>query len=156
MRLEKNIRRYDDLGLKCIITELDIALADPTAEDALEIQAKEYGAITRIFLRNENCPSLLVWGISDNHSWRKNAPLLFNHELKAKPAYYNMHAQLRRAVEQLPTGIENSQADDKPLPRLIRTVYYNTMGQEMISPTGFTIERRIYDDGSVKIIKMHK
>lgn len=156
MKLEKNIRRYDNLGLKCIITELDIALADPTAEDALERQAKEYGAITRIFLRNENCSSMLVWGISDNHSWRKNAPLLFNHELKAKSAYYNVHAQLRKAVEQLSTGLESPKTDGKPSARLLRTVYYNIMGQEMTSPTGFRIERRFYDDGSIEIIKTYK
>lgn len=156
MKLEKNIRRYDNLGLKCIITELDIALADPTAEDALERQAKEYGAITRIFLRNENCSSMLVWGISDNHSWRKNAPLLFNHELKAKPAYYNVHAQLRKAVEQLSTGLESPKTDGKPSARLLRTVYYNIMGQEMTSPTGFRIERRFYDDGSIETIKTYK
>ena len=156
MKLEKNIRRYDNLGLKCIITELDIALADPTAEDALERQAKEYGAITRIFLRNENCSSMLVWGISDNHSWRKNAPLLFNHELKAKPAYYNVHAQLRKAVEQLSTGLESPKTDGKSSARLLRTVYYNVMGQETTSPTGFRIERRFYDDGSTETIKTYK
>ncbi|MDE6178739.1 MAG: endo-1,4-beta-xylanase, partial [Duncaniella sp.] len=70
LKLERNIRRYAEIGLKCIITELDIALANPYAADALDIQAREYGAITRIFLRNDNCPSMLVWGISDNHSWR--------------------------------------------------------------------------------------
>jgi hypothetical protein len=40
--------------MKCIITELDIALANPYSTDALERQAKEYGAITRVFLRNDN------------------------------------------------------------------------------------------------------
>ncbi|MDE6391490.1 MAG: endo-1,4-beta-xylanase, partial [Duncaniella sp.] len=51
LKLERNILRYAEIGLKCIITELDIALANPYDADALDIQAKEYGAITRIFLR---------------------------------------------------------------------------------------------------------
>lgn len=98
LRLENNIKRYAPLGLNCIITELDIALANPSATDALEQQAKEYGAIARIWLRNDNCPTLLVWGIADNHSWRQNKPLLFDAGCQPKPAYYYMHAQLRKAA----------------------------------------------------------
>lgn len=98
LRLENNIKRYAPLGLNCIITELDIALANPSAADALEQQAKEYGAIARIWLRNDNCPTLLVWGIADNHSWRQNKPLLFDAGCQPKPAYYYMHAQLRKAA----------------------------------------------------------
>ena len=33
---------------------------------------------------------------------------------------------------------------------------YNIMGQEMTSPTGFRIERRFYDDGSIETIKTYK
>lgn len=102
LRLENNIRRYAPLGLKCIITELDIALANPSAADALEVQAKEYGAITRVFLRNDNCPTMMLWGISDNHSWRQNKPLLFDANIQPKQAYYYVHAQLRKAASNTP------------------------------------------------------
>ncbi len=98
LRLENNIRRYAPLGLNCIITELDIALANPSAADALEQQAREYAAIARVWLRNDNCPTLMVWGISDNHSWRQNKPLLFDASCLPKPAYYYVHAQLRKAA----------------------------------------------------------
>jgi len=74
LKLERNIQRYAEIGMECIITELDIALANPYAVNALDLQAKEYGAVTRVFLRNDNCTSMLVWGISDNHSWRHNQP----------------------------------------------------------------------------------
>ena len=99
LKLEENIKRYAPLGLKCIITELDIALANPSAADALEVQAKEYAAITRVFLRNENCPTMMLWGISDNHSWRQNKPLLYDGNIQPKPAYYYVHAQLRKAAK---------------------------------------------------------
>jgi len=98
LRLENNIKRYAPLGLNCIITELDIALANPSATDALEQQAKEYAAVTRIWLRNVNCPTLMVWGISDNNSWRQNQPLLFDANCQPKLTYYYMHAQLRKVV----------------------------------------------------------
>lgn len=153
LKLEKNIRRYAELGINCIITELDIALANPYAADAQDIQAKEYGAITRVFLRNDNCPSMLVWGISDNHSWRQNSPLLFDNNLKAKPAYYNVHAQLRLAVEKAATdGIETtSQANGGA--KVISTVRTDISGRRVTNRKGLVIEKSTLSDGSVKVEK---
>lgn len=151
VRLEKNIKRYADMNLMCIITELDIALANPSDSDALDIQAKEYGAITRVFLRNHNCPSMLVWGISDNNSWRYNQPLLFDKNLNPKPAYYNVHAQLRRAAEKLgPGAIE--QVPDRGEP--VEIMYFDLSGRVVARPaSGFVIEKRVYSDGSVQVEK---
>lgn len=152
LKLEKNIKRYAEIGLKCIITELDIALANPHAADALTLQAKEYGAITRVFLRNENCPSMLVWGISDNHSWRQNQPLLFDSSLKPKPAYYNVHAQLRLAAEKIGTGI-GSVVSDTDNRKLTNVVIMNLNGQVIETPKGLVIEKHVFSDGSSKVEK---
>ena len=152
LKLEKNIQRYATLGLNCIITELDIALADPSATDALDIQAKEYGAITRVFLRNENCPSMIIWGISDNHSWRQNQPLLYNSSLQAKPAYYNVHAQLRLAAERNAAKIEDVNQENSSA-TLLHTTYFNLYGQVITTPQGLVIERHVYSDGTVKARK---
>lgn len=151
LKLEKNIKRYAELSLNCIITELDIALANPYAADALDRQAKEYGAITRVFLRNDNCPSMLVWGISDNHSWRQNQPLLYSSALQPKPAYYNVHAQLRQAAKKA-TAIE-SIATDGVTPSLQKTEYFNIAGQQLAKPLGVVIEKTTYADGSIKVRK---
>ncbi len=151
LKLEKNIKRYAAIGLNCIITELDIALANPYAADALDIQAKEYGAITRVFLRNDNCPTMMVWGISDNHSWRQNQPLLYNSALQPKPAYYNVHAQLRKAAEQA-TGVEAVNRDGADS-TLLRRDFVNAGGQRVNNPKGFVIERRHYSDGTVETVK---
>lgn len=129
LRLENNIQRYAPLGLNCIITELDIALANPSASDALEAQAKEFAAITRVFLRNDNCPTLMVWGISDNHSWRQNKPLLFDSNCQPKPAYYYVHAQLRKAAEQV-TSVVMTQADQP-----FYHQWYNLQGQRVMPGT---------------------
>lgn len=153
LKLEKNIRRYADLGLNCIITELDIALANPYAADALEAQAKEYGAITRVFLRNDNCPSMLVWGISDNHSWRHNSPLLFDSNLNPKPAYYNVHAQLRLAAERAIADSIGDVSYGGSGKELLRTVTTDLCGRRTDSPKGLVIEKSIYSDGSTKVAK---
>lgn len=153
LKLEKNIRRYAELDLDCIITELDIALANPYADGALDTQAKEYGAITRIFLRNKNCPSMLLWGISDNHSWRQNSPLLFDAGLKPKPAYYNVHAQMRLAAEKAGAdGIVSAQQPDNGA-TVVSTTLYDLTGRRISTPKGLVIERTVYSDGSVKVMK---
>ncbi len=153
LKLEKNIRRYADIDMKCIITELDIALANPYASDALDIQAKEYGAITRVFLRNENCPSMLIWGISDNHSWRQNQPLMFDSNLKAKPAYYNVHAQLRLAAEKMQEDSIGQISDNDKAGIPVSVIRMNANGQIVNKAKGLVIEKRIYSDGSCKVEK---
>lgn len=153
LKLEKNIRRYAELGMDCIITELDIALANPYAADALDTQAKEYGAITRVFLRNDNCPSMLVWGISDNHSWRQNSPLLFDAGLKPKAAYYNVHAQLRRAAEKADADGIISPKRSTSGAEVVSTTLYDVYGRRVTTPKGIVIERNVYSDGSIKVVK---
>jgi GH35 family endo-1,4-beta-xylanase len=130
LKLENNIQRYAPLGLNCIITELDIALANPSAPDALENQAKEYAAITRVFLRNENCPTLMVWGISDNNSWRHNQPLMFDSNCNAKPAYYYVHSQLRKAASKKETSVNLKKAE-----RTYSDEWYNLQGQRIMPGT---------------------
>lgn len=153
LKLEKNIARYAELGMDCIITELDIALANPYAADALDAQAKEYGAITRVFLRNDNCPSMLVWGISDNHSWRQNSPLLFDASLSPKPAYYNVHAQLRKAAEEkIGTGIDTP-AHTAANVKVVDVIRTDVSGRRVAVPHGIIIEKTIFSDGSVRVAK---
>lgn len=151
LKLERNIQRYAAIGLNCIITELDIALANPYAADALDRQAKEYGAITRIFLRNANCPTMLLWGISDNHSWRQNQPLVFDSSLQPKPAYYNIHAQMRMATERA-TAVEQVKPEAGQT-GILRKTYTTLNGMRTNTPKGVVIEQTIYSDGTVRTVK---
>ncbi len=145
LKLENNIRRYAPLGLNCIITELDISLANPYADDALETQAKEYAAITRVWLRNDNSPTLMFWGIADNYSWRSNQPLLFDADCNAKPSYYYVHAQLRHAAEATGVGSIGSDSTDTSAAEQC----YNLLGQRV--PDGY---KGIVVTGGRKIMKM--
>ena len=109
VKLERTIRRFGEDGLKCIITELDMGIPSTSAKD-LEEQARNYRVITDIVLNNDNCPSLLIWGIKDNDSWREGSnPLLYTASLGRKPAWYAVRSALRHRV--LTTDINNSPAN---------------------------------------------
>ena len=104
VKLAKTIKRFADAGLKCIITELDMGVPSTTAAN-LEEQARNYRVITDIVLNNDNCPSMVIWGIKDNDSWRTNSnPLLYDSGMGKKPAWYAVRSALRHRVLQ-PAGI---------------------------------------------------
>ena len=47
-------------------------------------------------LNHDNCPSMVIWGLKDNNSWRESSsPLLFTAQLDKKPAYYAVRSALR-------------------------------------------------------------
>ena len=95
VKLEKNIRRFGEAGLKCIITELDMGIPSTSDKD-LEEQARNYRVITDIVLNNDNCPTMLIWGIKDNDSWRSGSnPLLYTSGMEKKPAFYAVRSALR-------------------------------------------------------------
>ena len=129
VKLEKTIRKFADAGLKCIITELDMGV--PSTTDAnLEEQARNYRVITDIMLNNDNCPTMLIWGIKDNDSWRESSnPLLYTAGLGRKPAWYAVRSALRHRTL-IDTGIENAKRDTKLTDR-----YYNLAGQPLKNPT---------------------
>ena len=95
VKLDNTIKRFKEAGLKCIITELDMGVPSTSETDLLE-QARNYRVITDIVLNNDNCPSMIVWGIKDNDSWRTASnPLLYNSGMGKKPAWYAVRSALR-------------------------------------------------------------
>ena len=107
VKLDNTIKRFGDAGLKCIITELDMGVPSTSDKD-LEEQARNYRVITDIVLNHDNCPSLVIWGLKDNDSWRSDSnPLLYNAELGKKPAYYAVRSALRHRAIVNDTGIES-------------------------------------------------
>lgn len=111
--ISANIKRFEDAGLLCHITELDLGI-DDTSEENLEKQADTFYSIARIAMKYDACKSLMIWGLSDDLTWRPGkAPLLFNSQLQKKPAYWGVHAALRQfAGEELPNAIEDVEADE--------------------------------------------
>ena len=95
VKLAKTVQRFAEAGLKCIITELDMGIPSTTSEN-LEEQARNYRVVTDIMLKNDNCPSMVIWGIKDNDSWRSASnPLLYNSGMQPKPAWRAVRSALR-------------------------------------------------------------
>ena len=98
VKLDNTIKHFEKAGLKCIITELDMGIPSASEENLLE-QARNYRVITDIMLKHDNCPSMVIWGIKDNDSWRTNStPLLYTAGLAKKPAWYAVRSALRHHV----------------------------------------------------------
>ena len=91
-------------GLQQHVTELDIALNDQVTgtavkavtEELLQAQAQRYSELMTLFMaKRDKLGAVLVWGTDDAHSWllswpspRVEAPLLFDAQLRPKPAFF--------------------------------------------------------------------
>ncbi|MGI5282570.1 endo-1,4-beta-xylanase [Nonomuraea polychroma] len=101
--VEDTIERFATLGVDQQVTELDVSIytdfvsSYPSIPPELLVeQGHRYKALFDVFRRQASkLSSVTVWGESDDVSWlntwpipRLNAPLLFDHDLQAKPAYW--------------------------------------------------------------------
>ena len=109
--IEKTIELYGSLGLKVIVTEMEISMYADREQDKgifeerkeytaelLEKQADRYAEIFECFKKEARAGILkdvVLWGITDRMSWkngfpvpgRTDAPLLFDEEGKPKAAF---------------------------------------------------------------------
>ncbi len=115
-KIEKNLQPLIDLGLKIMITEMDIdplprrnrASADLSAtekegldpyknglpDDVQTKLAEKYGDIFAMFLKHPQITRVTLWGTHDGGTWlndfpvrgRTNHPMLWDRDLKPKPA----------------------------------------------------------------------
>jgi endo-1,4-beta-xylanase len=131
--IEKTISDFSALGLKVMITELDVdvlpgrgspgnadvnrreqgdATTNPYAgglpADMQERLAQRYADIFGIYLKHrKSITRVTFWGLNDGQSWlngfpirgRTNHPLLFDRELKPKPAF---EALIKKGRERRP------------------------------------------------------
>lgn len=104
--IRETINLFSSLGVKVLITELDVSIYDnpgepkkPITDEILLKQARRYKELFDLFKEAANKKQLdmvVVWGLTDDGSWlnnfpvpgRTNAPLLFDKQLKAKPAFW--------------------------------------------------------------------
>ncbi|GIO13244.1 hypothetical protein J19TS2_27990 [Cohnella xylanilytica] len=101
----ESMKKFRELGLDNQITELDMSLyawndrSDYGAEvpaDVLRRQAERYRELFDALKANKGLVSAVVfWGIADDHTWlstfpvtRTEAPLLFDKNYQAKPAFW--------------------------------------------------------------------
>ena len=88
---KKALAAFAETGLDVQVTELDITTSD-TSEAGFETQAKLYSEIMDACVEYaDSISSVVVWGTTDDKSWRASrCPLLFNEDFTAKPAYYSI------------------------------------------------------------------
>ena len=91
--LINDAKMIKEKGLECQITELDIT-TNGTSTSELNKQKKAYKDLLTKVLQNNaeektNITAVVVWGLTDDTSWKRNQnPLLFTSEYAKKPAYY--------------------------------------------------------------------
>lgn len=143
--LRNNIARYADLGLSCTITELDLGIDDIT-EASLQQQARDYKKIIDTAMSQPHCRSVLIWGLTDDMSWRSSSPLIWDNENKAKPAFY----AVRAGLHDIGTGINAPVMEESGIDgaSLLRTEYYSINGIRITEPSGLCIMRKVYSNGT--------
>lgn len=152
-KLKATFERFNAIGLKCVITELDLGMDDNEA-NRLQ-QAKDFYHIAKVAMEAPNCDELMVWGMNDSMTWRGGKhPLLFDENSKKKDAYYGMHIAMRKAPTT--TGITSKQLKDENTQKIIATEYYNLQGQKVNHPSvkGVYILKQKLEDGSYKTHKI--
>ena len=85
----KALDLYCGTGLDVQITELDVTVPDQSGDKYFEWQGEYYrGIMDAIMKHKDNVSAVIVWGVTDDLSWRaKQSPLLFNGDYTAKPCY---------------------------------------------------------------------
>ena len=91
--LEDAIVAFADLPVTQVVSELDVTTGTPVTEARLIDQGYFYRDAFRVFREHaDELFSVTVWGLTDGRSWRvaSGAPLVFDDELQAKPAYHGI------------------------------------------------------------------
>lgn len=154
-KLKATIDRFNAIGLRCVITELDLGMSDSEANRTQ--QAKDFYNIAKTALGSDNCNEVMVWGLTDAMTWRNGrSPLLFDASLNAKPAYWGIHAGVRESAAA--TGIDNATTGNSAKGQVVEEVYYNLQGQRIAAPLahGIYVVGRKMSDGSVVSVKVKK
>lgn len=116
---EAMITKFVPLGLEQQVTEMDISIYTNSGEsfptppqDRLLRQAYKYRDLFQLYQRYAGeITSVTLWGLADDDTWldsfpvtRTDAPLLFDRQLQAKPAYWGVVDPSRIGTTPTPTG----------------------------------------------------
>jgi endo-1,4-beta-xylanase len=98
-----NMRRLGALGLRVNISEMDVRIGDLGGASAanLDRQKAAYHSMVAVCVAEPACHAVTFWGFTDAHSWiygqyGPDAPLLFDTQYAAKPAFTGVFDALMR------------------------------------------------------------
>lgn len=92
-KVRDNLARFASLGLKLMLSELDMRVCEWPESEQLDRQRDKYRELLRCVF---SCPAVegcTFWGFTDKHSWihakfGPDKPLLFDEQYRPKPAYH--------------------------------------------------------------------
>ena len=100
--IEKNINRFNKLGLEVQITELDVKIpeAQKSKEESYFKQAEIYSKMLKMCLGINGCTAFTIWGVTDKYTWLEKdntnyKPLLFDENYRKKPSYKAIFNELK-------------------------------------------------------------
>ncbi len=104
---EKAMKAFVETGLDVQVTELDATVNGNTPE-LFEAQSEYYKGIIDVCLKySDNISAVVLWGTTDDKSWRAaKYPLIFNGDFTAKPAYYSIVGDYEVPTTEAPTATE--------------------------------------------------
>lgn len=104
--VEATMKKFGDLGVKVMITEMDVNLHEipGTPQQKEDAQKQMYSDMMTACVQSGVCTLFATWGISDDESWitfndsewvyqmpiTDAAPLLFDDNFDPKPAYFSV------------------------------------------------------------------
>lgn len=105
-----NLKAMGDEGIDVHISECDVHLYGVIDDEKLQLQAAAYRSILKACIEAPACKSFKTWGFTDASCWKPMAkgnkslkyepcPLVFDHDLKPKPAYTGMQSLLMEKIE---------------------------------------------------------
>jgi endo-1,4-beta-xylanase len=115
-RMQADLQRYADLGLKVAITEADVrtfvettdSLQTPTDSLSQFAQPFEFGQMLKACLAVRDCISFTVWGFTDSDSWipgffkGEGDATLYDVNQQPKAAYFELQQDLKLAASGAP------------------------------------------------------
>ncbi len=114
-RMQADLQRFADLGLKVAITEADVRTfvnnatdQQPTDQLATFAHPFEFSEMLQACLQVQSCISFTVWGFGDSDSWvpgfftGEGYATLYDVNLNAKPAYAALQEDLAIAAHGAP------------------------------------------------------
>jgi endo-1,4-beta-xylanase len=90
-------------GIAIYVSECDVHLYGGLDDEKLKLQADAYRSILETCIQEPACKAFKTWGFTDSSCWKpmkkenrlyEPCPLIFDHNLKPKPAYWAMHSLL--------------------------------------------------------------